>query len=317
MRSGLRPGWTARRTGASADCSARTPTSRDGPGYAAPMLRYREFVDEVRERLDVAEVERAREAVARTVYGLVRWLPPPERKVLHDALPAPLRPAGFQDAAQLRGDVPRFVRFVAAREGRSPERVRYEAQAVLSALAEREPDVARRLRSVLPPGFAELFAAPGGGPPPDLAAGRGVPPAELTDDDVRELLDRLREWTGDRRRLSRPVAPPDYLVEQLLDRIHGVERQLGHRAVIVREPDGSVRIDLWTRSEGVVTDLDAALAEAIEDVIADVLAERPAFTEPVPPERDIAPRRPPAEPVPGTSHRRARKPDPDDGRKPK
>lgn len=188
---------------------------------------------------------------------------------------------------------------------------------MLSVLAEREPDLARQLRSVLPPDFAELFGAPGGGPPPDLAAGRGVPPAELTDQDVRELLGRLREWTGDRRRLTRLVATPDHLAEQLLHRIRGVERQVGHRAVIRREPDGSYRIDLWTRSEGLVTDLDSALAEAIEDVIADVLMERPPFTEPVPPEREIAPRRPPAEPVPGTSHLRGRKPDPDDGRKPK
>jgi uncharacterized protein (DUF2267 family)/pterin-4a-carbinolamine dehydratase len=281
------------------------------------MLRYQDFVDEVRERLGVGEVERSREAIARTVYGLVRWLPLPEREALHDALPAPLRPAGWEDAAPLGGDAPRFVRFVAAREGRSPDRVRYEAQAVLSVLAEREPDLAGRLRSVLPADFAELFGAPGGGPPTDLAAGPGVPPAELTDADVRGLLGRLREWTGDRHRLTRLVATPDHLAEQLVDRIHEVEGRLGHRAVIRREPDGSCRIEAWTRSEGLVTDLDAALAEAIEDVIADVLSERPPFPGPVPPEREIAPSRPPAEPVPGTSHLRGRKPDPDDGRKPK
>jgi hypothetical protein len=55
---------------------------------------------------------------------------------------------------------------------------------------------------------------------------------------------------------------------------------------------------------------------AAEVTDADVLVERPPFPAPVPPEREIAPPRPPAEPVPGTSHLRGRKPDPDDGRKP-
>jgi uncharacterized protein (DUF2267 family) len=49
------------------------------------MLRYKDFVDEVRDRLRIQDVERAREAVARTVYGLVRWLPEPERKALATA----------------------------------------------------------------------------------------------------------------------------------------------------------------------------------------------------------------------------------------
>lgn len=266
------------------------------------MLRYKEFVDSVLERLANADVERAREAVARTVYGLVLWLPADERKALHDALPGPLRPADLEDAAQLRGDARRFVRFVANRERRPREQVRYEMQAVLSALAEEDPDLGRRLRASLPEDFAELFRAPGGGPPTDLAAGPGVPPAELTDEDVRELLARLPEWTGDRHRLSRTVSPPEYVAEQLFRRMEEVERQLSHRAVVTREPDGSYTIEVWTHSEGLVTDLDAAFAEAIEDAIEDVLAMRSPGPEP-PPEAEVTPRRPPAEPVPGTTHR--------------
>ncbi|HYT10145.1 MAG TPA: DUF2267 domain-containing protein [Mycobacteriales bacterium] len=267
------------------------------------MLRYKEFVDSVRERLQTQEVERAREAIARTMYGLILWLPTEERKALHDALPGPLRPADWEDAAQLGGDARRFVRFVAAREGRSQEQVGYEAQAVLSALADEDPELARRLRAVLPGDFAELFGAPGGGPPTDLGAGSGVPPAELTDEDVRELLARLPEWTGDRHRLTRLVSPPDYVAEQLFQRIDEVERRLSHRAVVTRELDGSYRIEVWTHSEGLVTHLDAAFAEAIEDALEDVLEMRPARVEPPPPETEVAPRRPPAEPVPGTTHR--------------
>ncbi|HEX6755502.1 MAG TPA: DUF2267 domain-containing protein [Mycobacteriales bacterium] len=233
-------------------------------------VRYEPFLKAVRERLPRLEGDRAREAVARTVYGLLPWLPPAERAALTEALPGPLRPADVEDVPSVRGDAEQFLRFVADRERYPAEQARYEAQAVLSALADLEPELGRRLRAALSDGFGELFQAPGGGPPPDLSAGAGVPPAELSDEDVRALLRHLPRWTGDRHRLSRPVAPPDYLAERLFDRIHEVERRLNHRAVIERLP-GGYRIDVWTHSEGLVTDLDARLARAIEDVIADVL----------------------------------------------
>ena len=270
------------------------------------MGRYEDFIDAVRGRLGGIGVDEARAAVARTVSGLVRWLPRPERPVLRDALPAPLRPAGVEDADEVHGDVAAFVAFIAGREGRPPERVRYEVQAVLSAFAAVAPEAAGRIRRALPADFAELFVPPGQGPPPDLAAGAGVPPAELTDEDVRALLRRLPQWTGDRRRLSRRVVPPDYLAEQLFTRLRQLERSLNHRAVVVPEPDGAYRIEVWTHSEDLVTDLDAAFAQAVEDLIDDVLRERTPPASPPTPEREVAPRRPPAQPVPGTSHRRGR-----------
>jgi uncharacterized protein (DUF2267 family)/pterin-4a-carbinolamine dehydratase len=272
------------------------------------MVRYEDVIDAVRERLGGAAVEEAREAVARAIGGLVLWLPREERPALRDVLPPPLRPAGVEDAGVAGGDAPEFVRFVAGREGREPERVRYEVQAVLSALATLEPEVTARLRRSLPDDFAELFIAPGGGPPPDLAAAAGVPPAELTDDDVRALLRRLPEWTGDRRRLIREVGPPDYLAEQLLDRLRRLEQQSNRRAVVTGQPDGSYRIKVWTHSEDRVTDLDVPFVLAVEDLIDDVLGERRRTRTP-PPEREIDPARPPAGPVPGTSDRRWRQED--------
>jgi uncharacterized protein (DUF2267 family)/pterin-4a-carbinolamine dehydratase len=272
------------------------------------MVRYEDVIDAVRERLGGAGVEEAREAVARAVGGLVLWLPREERPALRDVLPPPLRPAGVEDAGVAGGDAPEFVRFVAGREGREPERVRYEVQAVLSALAALEPEVIARLRRSLPDDFAELFIAPGGGPPPDLAAAAGVPPAELTDDDVRALLRRLPEWTGDRRRLIREVGPPDFLAEQLLDPLRRLEQQSNRRAVVTGQPDGSYRIEVWTHSEDQVTDLDVPFVLAVEDLIDDVLGERRRTRTP-PPEREIDPARPPAGPVPGTSDRRWRQED--------
>lgn len=263
------------------------------------MVRYEDFIAAVRERLTGADVQRAREATARTVGGLVRWLPREERPALRDVLPAPLRPADVEDAGSLGGDVATFVRFVADREGRPAERVRYEIQAVLSALAAAEPEAAGRVRRSLPEDFGALFAAPGDGPPPDLAAGGGVPPAELSDADVAALLRRLPDWSGDRRRLSRAVAPPDYLAEQLFDRLSELERSFGRRAVVVTDPDGGYRIDLWTHSEDLVTDLDVDFATAVDGLIRDVLAERSPAAPPSP-EREVTPARPPAGPVPGT-----------------
>jgi hypothetical protein len=116
------------------------------------------------------------------------------------------------------------------------------------------------------------------------------------------------EWTGDRRRLTREVGPPDYLAEQLLDRLRRLEQQSNRRAVVTGQPDGSYRIEVWTHSEDQVTDLDVPFVLAVEDLIDDVLGERRRTRTP-PPEREIDPARPPAGPVPGTSDRRWRQED--------
>jgi hypothetical protein len=44
------------------------------------MVGYEDVIDAVRERLEGAGVEEARQAVARTVGGLVLWLPREERR---------------------------------------------------------------------------------------------------------------------------------------------------------------------------------------------------------------------------------------------
>ena len=132
-----------------------------------------------------------------------------------------------------------------------------------------------------------------------------MPPAELTDDDVRALLRRLPAWTGDRHRLSREVAPPDYVAEQLFTRLRELELSTGRRAVVTEQPDGSYRIEVWTHSENLVTDLDVPFVIAVEHLLEDVLGERQPARQPAP-ERVGSPPRPPAGPVPGTSHRRRR-----------
>jgi hypothetical protein len=78
--------------------------------------------------------------------------------------------------------------------------------------------------------------------------------------------------------------------------------------VVTQQPDGSYRIEVWTHSEDLVTDLDIPFATAVEELIEDVLGQR----EPGPPsapDRVGSPPRPPAGPVPGTGSRRPRDPE--------
>ncbi|HVD27824.1 MAG TPA: hypothetical protein VNC79_04910, partial [Mycobacteriales bacterium] len=79
----------------------------------------------------------------------------------------------------------------------------------------------------------------------------------------------------------------------------------GRRAVVSEQPDGSYRIEVWTHSENLVTDLDVPFVIAVEHLLEDVLGERQPARQPAP-ERVGSPPRPPAGPVPGTSHRRRR-----------
>lgn len=93
---------------------------------------------------------------------------------------------------------------------------------MLSALAALELEVTARLRRSLPDDFAELFLAPGGGPPADLAAGAGVPPAELTDQPDGSY--RIEIWTHSEDQVTDLDVPFALAVEDLIDDVLG-ERQ--------------------------------------------------------------------------------------------
>ena len=190
----------------------------------AHRMRYEPFLEAVRERLPTLEGDRAREAVARTVYGLLPWLPPAERAALAEALPGPFRPADVEDVPSVRGDAEQFLRFVADRERYPPEQARYEVQAVLSALADLDPELGRRLRAALSDGFGELFQAPGGGP----RAAAGVPPSPGPAGHrwpLRSSAGMGREQPADLRRLTRVL---DAATEPGRD---GREQQLALMAV--------------------------------------------------------------------------------------
>jgi pterin-4a-carbinolamine dehydratase/uncharacterized protein (DUF2267 family) len=151
--------------------------------------------------------------------------------------------------------------------GTTPERARYGVQAVLSALADVDPQLAEVIRADLPADYGELFTAPGDGPPPDRAASAAEEvPTNLSGAQVRAALRHLPGWRGDTRQLSRTVSMRPELDAAMMDRVHAAESELQHRAAVERSgPDTTFRV--WTHSTGVVTDLDVELAERITDAI--------------------------------------------------
>ena len=175
-----------------------------------------------------------------------------------------------RESAPLRRDEDKtlFLQTVASELDTSPERARWLAQAVLSALADQDAPTAETVRSQLPEDFLDLFAAPGDGPPPDRAATAAIPgPTDLTAEEVSAALAALPGWTGDVRGLERTVGlPPADVGQELRDRISGVELAMNHHAVVEEQPDGT-RFRVWTHARGVVTDLDIELARRISEII--------------------------------------------------
>jgi pterin-4a-carbinolamine dehydratase/uncharacterized protein (DUF2267 family) len=104
-------------------------------------------------------------------------------------------------------------------------------------------------------------------PAPASAGGRPAPPAELTADQLADVLSRLPGWRGNTRRLTRTVTLPRGADDNVIDAIHRVEEQLNHHAQL-RRAEGDLTLTLWTHSRDVVTELDIRLAERINDILA-------------------------------------------------
>jgi pterin-4a-carbinolamine dehydratase/uncharacterized protein (DUF2267 family) len=232
------------------------------------VVAHREFLAAVAARAGLDPPDAAKRPAGSVLVGVARRLDGPTREGLVSTLPNQL--AGLvRDSAPLstdRGRTP-FLQTVASELDTSPERARFLAQAVLSALADQDFPAAESVRSQLPEDFADLFEAPGEGPPPERAATAALPePTELTDEDVAAALTSLPGWTGDVRALERTVVLPDGIGQELRDRIARVEQAMNHHAVVEERPDGTV-FRVWTHARGVVTDLDVELAGRISEVI--------------------------------------------------
>jgi uncharacterized protein (DUF2267 family)/pterin-4a-carbinolamine dehydratase len=232
------------------------------------VLAHREFLEAVADRAGLDRPDAAKRPAESVLVAVARRLDDTGRQVLGSALPSQLATL-VRDSVPLRRDEGKtpFLETVASQLDASPERARFLAQAVLSALADQDPATAETVRSELPEDFQDLFAAPGDGPPPDRAATAALPePTDLTEEEVAAALAALPGWTGDVRGLTRTVVLPPGIGQEFRDRISRVERSMNHHAVVEEQEDGTA-FRVWTHARGVVTDLDIELARRISEII--------------------------------------------------
>jgi uncharacterized protein (DUF2267 family)/pterin-4a-carbinolamine dehydratase len=237
------------------------------------VIQYENFVAGVAERAGLADTDHARDAAREVLASVALCVPPARRDRLGAELPATLR-----TAIEVPGQrEPEFVESrdivveVSERLHQPAERARYLAQAVLSALCAADPGTGDALARELGPRFADLFAAPGDGPPPERAGSAAEPgiPIQLSAEQVRAALAGLTNWSGGTDAISRTVALPADRHAPLLNRIHRAERAVNHR-VQVAQRDDTLTFTLRTRGSGDVTNLDIELAERIDAAIVDV-----------------------------------------------
>jgi uncharacterized protein (DUF2267 family)/pterin-4a-carbinolamine dehydratase len=245
------------------------------PDAIGGRLQYEELLADIAARLGVDPPGRAALVTRAVLADFSAQLRPPSRERLAAVLPPLLAVLVTDTVRSEPPDADRFVQEVASGTvGTTPEHALYYVQAVLSALDAAAPDVTRDLRAELPPEFDGLFTAPGEGPPPEVAASAAEPvPTELTDEEVAAALRRLPGWSGDRHALTRTVVLPPGLDHPMLNRVHQIERDMQHRAVIERSASDNqsggreLTFRVWTHSVGVVTELDVELARRISDAI--------------------------------------------------
>lgn len=232
------------------------------------MVAHREFLEAVAERAALDHPDAAKRPAKSVLVCVARRLDDTGRNALGSTLPTQLATPVRESVPLRQGEEKTlFLQTVASELDASPQRARFLAQAVLSALVDHDAPTAETVRRKLPEDFLELFVAPGEGPPPTRAATAALPePTDLTAEEVSAALAALPGWTGDVHALERVVVLPPGIGQELLDRISRVERSMNHHAVVEERPDGT-SFRVWTHARGLVTDLDVELARRINEII--------------------------------------------------
>jgi pterin-4a-carbinolamine dehydratase/uncharacterized protein (DUF2267 family) len=231
------------------------------------MIEYQTFIEAAGSQAGTADSGEARRAVEAVLATVATALDEAGRWQLAAALPGALRGVAevTGPAVSVHGGA-EVVQAVSKRTGCAPERARLYVQAVLSAVAEAEPEVGRTIAERLPDG-ADLVAAVDQGVPP---RGSGVPtgltPRLLEPDEIERQLGRLTGWEGDQHRLRRTVVLPPDRVRPLRDVVARAEREMSHHAR-VEQQEGTVTFEVWTHSLDRVTDMDVELARRIDEAV--------------------------------------------------
>lgn len=234
------------------------------------MIQYATFIRAVGEQAGGVDSDEARRAVEAVLAAVATSLAESDRDRLTAVLPGSLR-----SAAETRGQAPppdsgaALVSAVSAGSGFPAERARFYTQAVLSTLADSEPDLAGVLARRLPDGEA-LFAPIDQGVAP---RGSGVPieltPRLLERAEIDRALASLEGWEGDEHRLRRTVVLPRDRHRPVRDAVARAEQDMTHHAR-VEELQDAITFEVWTHSLDRVTDMDVELARRIDGAIAAV-----------------------------------------------
>ncbi|MER7459613.1 DUF2267 domain-containing protein [Micromonospora sp. NPDC126480] len=236
------------------------PIPDPGPAGVTTM-GYQELVDEVSRRAGV-DFRTAKVGAEATVLALAWALGEAERRRLLSAVPMSLHDVTPVDGIESHADLPGFLAEVGRLSGRTPEQARYQAEATLAALADRDGDLVESLH--VPDGLRDLLAPPepGGGV---VGATTTTPP--LGDTQLREALVDLPYWSGDRDGLSRTVELPADNLDRVLDRLDRLRQDTGRGPRIGRPDATTAVVTVRSRQAGAVTAQDVDLAHAVDDAI--------------------------------------------------
>jgi uncharacterized protein (DUF2267 family) len=128
------------------------------------VLRYQELLSDLRARSGLEDPERVRAGAEIALEAVAGWLDAPERQRLADTLPSRLGSLVLASGHAPGGGVDELLREVAAAMAAPPERALYLVQALLSALADEQPEAGELVRRRVPPDVADLFNPPDQGP---------------------------------------------------------------------------------------------------------------------------------------------------------
>ncbi|RKT87181.1 Pterin-4a-carbinolamine dehydratase [Saccharopolyspora antimicrobica] len=220
------------------------------------MVKYDQLLDDIGSTAGLGTGE-ARAAAEVTVTALAGVLDESQRAVLLAELPAELAkdsPSGDVEPAN-------FVQRLAQLGRRTPEEARYRAQAVLASIAGQDPNLIEQLD--LPEDVRALTQP--------LDAGGGVTgptghQPRLTDEELRQELERLPQWSGDNDGISRVLELPPENLDGVLDRLDALRRRTGRGPDIDRK-GGTAVLTARTKAVGGVTQLDVDLAHRVDDEI--------------------------------------------------
>ncbi|MBY8874700.1 DUF2267 domain-containing protein [Micromonospora sp. PLK6-60] len=242
--------------------ASRAPAwPRPDPAPGAPTMSYRELVDDVGRRAGV-DFFTAKVAAEATVLTLAWALDEAARERLLEAVPMKLHDVVPVDGVGRHEDLPGFLAEVGRRSRLTPEQARYQAQATLAALAERDADLVASLD--VPDGLRDLVASPpvGGG-----LVGASTSSAPLSEAELRVALARLPYWSSDRRSLVRTVELPAENLDRVLDRVDRLRDETGRAPQIGRPTADTAVLTVRSSRADAVTARDVDLAGRVDDAV--------------------------------------------------